>query len=195
MLDQVLTRYQVKTGSRVMVRSVVAAAILALAVGLPQLAHLAVGASAGVTWLPMYLPVVLGGCILGVRFSWCVGLLSPLVSFWLTTAFASEPMPAAARLPFMMAELCVFAVVSGCFGKKIAENALWSVPAVIASFLCGRAVFLGLVWAMQGHTVLKTAMVWNQIKSGMLGFAAQLIVVPVVCALVDHFLLKEKKEA
>ena len=195
MLDQVFVKYQVNTGNRIKVRTAVGAVLIAMAVGLPQLAHLAVGASAGVTWLPMYFPVILGGIFLGARFSWCVALLSPLVSFWLTTAFAAEPMPAAARLPFMMAELCVFAVISGLFSRKVSENALYSIPAVVLAGILGRASFLGLVWLFRNHTVLKTAVVWGQLKTGMIGLLAQFILVPVITVIAHHFLLGKKQEA
>jgi hypothetical protein len=60
----------------------------------------------------MYLPVLLGGCLLGWRWALAVGVLSPVVSF-LITSLAGAPMPALPRLPFMMAELAVFALVSG----------------------------------------------------------------------------------
>ena len=50
--------------------------------------------------LPMYLPVLLGSARAAV-----IDLLSPLASFVITSA-VSYPMPAAAHLPFMMAELC-----------------------------------------------------------------------------------------
>lgn len=63
----------------------------------------------------------LAGCLLGVRRGLGVGIASPLFSF-AVTSLAGNAMPAAARLPFMIAELAMFAVVSGLFSKKIYEN-------------------------------------------------------------------------
>ena len=62
-----------------------------------------------------------------------MGMLSPIISFIITSAMG-DPMPAAQRLPFMVAELAVFAVVSGLFTKKISDNGLWAFPAVMGSF-------------------------------------------------------------
>ena len=119
MIDNVLSGK--KTSVKLTVKSVISLGVVALAALLPQLVHLAAGPAGGMTWLPMYLPVLLGGCLLGWRWGLGVGILSPLASFAVTSAMGSA-MPAAARLPYMIAELAVFAAVSGMFSRKIAEN-------------------------------------------------------------------------
>ena len=103
MIENILARKGISLKIRLTVKSLVSAGIVVLAVVLPQLVHLAAGASGGVTWLPMYLPVLLGGCLLGTWWGLGVGVLSPLVSFAVTSAMGNA-MPAAARLPFMTAE-------------------------------------------------------------------------------------------
>ena len=139
MLESILARKGVSVRTRITVKSLVAVGVVALAVLLPQLVHLAAGASGGVRWLPMYLPVLLGGCLLGTWWGLGVGLVSPLASFAITSAMGSA-MPAAARLPFMMAELAVFAAVSGLFSKKIAETVGWlSPPCFWRLFRAGRS--------------------------------------------------------
>lgn len=102
MIDNVLSGK--KTSVKLTVKSVISLGVVALAVLLPQLVHLAAGPAGGMTWLPMYLPVLLGGCLLGWRWGLGVGILSPLASFAVTSAMGSA-MPAAARLPYMIAEL------------------------------------------------------------------------------------------
>ena len=121
MIENILARKGISLKIRLTVKSLVSAGIVVLAVMLPQLVHLAAGPSGGMTWLPMYLPVLLGGCLLGKWWGLGVGILSPLVSFAVTSAMGNA-MPAAARLPFMTAELAVFAAVSGLFSEKISEN-------------------------------------------------------------------------
>lgn len=64
-------------------------------------------------------------------------MLSPVVSFLITSAFGN-PMPALARLPFMVAELAVFAAVSGMFSEKIVKNAWLAFPAVLLAQVAGR---------------------------------------------------------
>lgn len=138
----------------------------------------------------MYLPVLIGGCLLGARWGLAVGVMSPLVSFLITSA-AGSAMPAAARLPFMMAELAVFAAVSGLFSKKIAANGLWAFPAVISAQVAGRAAFMGLVALTQSVTPFTPAMIWGQIQTGFIGLAVQAVLVPGGVILLRRLLIKD----
>lgn len=190
MLENALTYRNVSFGKKIAVKTIISAGLVALAVVLPQLVHVALGQPGGVQWLPMYLPVLIGGCLLGAKWGLAVGVLSPLVSFAITTA-AGNAMPAAARLPFMMAELAVFAVVSGLFTKKIAENGLWAFAAVISAQLAGRAVFMGLVALTQSVTPFTPAMIWSQIQTGFIGLAVQAVLVPGVIILLRKLMLKD----
>lgn len=127
MLEQVMRERSCSLKVKLTVKGLVSFGLIVLAVLLPQLVHLTLGQAGGVRWLPMYLPVLLAGCLLGVRWGMGVGVLSPVVSFALTSLWG-DPMPAAARLPFMMAELCVFAAVSGIFQSRSQRTAGWHSP-------------------------------------------------------------------
>ncbi len=177
MLENILARRGVSVKIRFTVKAAVSVGIVALAVLLPQLVHLALGQAGGTQWLPMYLPVLLGGCLLGTWWGLGVGLASPLVSFAITSAMGSA-MPAAARLPFMMAELAVFAAVSGLFSQKIAENGWLAFPAVLLAQVSGRAFFLLLAVIFQSVAPFTPAMVWSQIQTGLLALALQAVLVP-----------------
>lgn len=150
MIDSVLVRHNVSLRLKITVKTLVSLAIVALAVLLPQLVHLAAGAQGGMQWLPMYLPVLLGGCLLGWQWGLGVGILSPVVSFALTT-LTGNPMPVALRLPYMMAELAVFAAVSGLFSGKIAENGWMAFPAVLLAQVSGRVAFLVIAAIFPGR--------------------------------------------
>lgn len=177
MIESVLSRMNVNVRLKITVKALLSAAVVALAVLLPQAVHLAAGAAGGARWLPMYLPVLLGGCLLGWRWGLGVGVLSPVVSFALTSALG-EAMPAAARLPYMAAELAVFAAVSGLFSKKIAENGWMAFPAVLLAQVSGRAAFLALAAIFQGVAPLTAAAAWAQIQTGLLGLVLQAVLVP-----------------
>ena len=83
--------------------------LIAVGILLPQVFHLAGGSAMGTLFLPMHLPVLLGGFLLGPLFGGTVGLLTPLVSCLLTG------MPAAAVLPTMAVELLVYGLAGGAF--------------------------------------------------------------------------------
>lgn len=177
MLENVLARRNASLKIRITVKSLVSVGIVALAVLLPQFVHLVLGQAGGMQWLPMYLPVLLGGCLLGTWWGLGVGIASPLVSFAITSAMGNA-MPAAARLPFMAAELAVFAAVSGLFSRKISENGWMAFPAVLLAAVCGRAFFLLLAVLFQGIAPFSPALVWSQIQTSFAGLILQAVVVP-----------------
>lgn len=179
MIENVLTRKGVSFRMKVTVKGLISAGIIALAVVLPQLVHLIAGAQGGVQWLPMYLPVLLGGCLLGGSWGLGIGVLSPTVSFLITSALGN-PMPAAARLPFMMIELAVFAGVCGLFSEKIVKNAWMAFPAVLLAQVAGRGVFMLSVVIFQSVTPFTPAVIWGQIQTGLLGMVLQAVIVPFI---------------
>lgn len=177
MLENILTKRNCSLKVKLTVKGLVSVGLIALAVILPQLVHLALGAPGGVAWLPMYAPVLLGGCLLGTYWGLGIGIASPVVSFLITLAFGN-PMPMAARLPFMMAELAVFAGISGLFTKKISQNGWLAFPAVLIAQISGRAVFMLLVVIFQGVAPFAPAAIWAQIQAGLLGLIVQALLVP-----------------
>ena len=193
MFENALALRNVSFKMKMTYKTLVCAGLIVLAVVLPQIVHFALGQPGGVKWLPMYLPVLIGGCLLGYRWAFAVGVLSPLASFLFTSAIG-EPMPAATRLPFMMAELAVFAVVSGLFSKLIAKNGLWAFAAVISAQIAGRSVFLALVWIFESKVPFTAAVIWGQIKTGLVGLGVQAILVPLIIIALRALMLRDKND-
>lgn len=193
MIDGILSNKNISTAYKITVKSLIGAFIVLLAVALPQFVHLICGASGGVEWLPMYLPVLIGGCLLGAPYGIAIGLISPVASFLFTSAFLS-PMPALARLPFMMCELAVFGAISGLFTKKIAQNGLFAFPAVLLAELCGRGIFIALVAILQNVTTLSLNMVLAQVRTGLVGLFAQAILVPAIVMALRSLLVKSNEQ-
>lgn len=177
MLENVLVKRGCSLKVKVTVKSLISVGLVAMAVILPQIIHAALGVAGGVQWLPMYLPVLLGGCLLGTWWGLGIGISAPVVSFLITLAFGN-PMPVAARLPFMIAELAVFAAVSGLFSKKIATNGWLAFPAVLLAQVAGRATFMLLVLIFQSVAPFTPALIWSQIQTGLLAVVLQAVIVP-----------------
>ena len=159
---------------------------------LPQLVHLALGAPGGVQWLPMYLPVLLGGCLLGWKWGLGVGMLSPVVSFAITSLIGN-PMPVATRLPYMIVELAVFAAVSGLFSRSITKNGWMAFPAVLLAQVAGRLTFLVVAAIFQSVSPLSAATVWSQIQTGLTGMVLQAVIVPFVVMGLRLLLMRDKQ--
>lgn len=191
MIESVLTKRKFSLKVKVTIKALISFGIIALSVVLPQLVHLIAGAPGGVKWLPMYLPVLLGGCLLGYVWGLGIGILAPVVSFGVTSAFGN-PMPALTRLPFMICELAVFATISGLFSKRIVSNGWMAFPAVLLASVCGRAAFMLLVVVFQGITIpsLAPAVVWGQIQTGLLAVVIQAVIVPFIVMGINYLLKK-----
>lgn len=179
MLDAILKNRSAAV--RITVKGALSVLFVALAAVLPQIAHAVGGSAAGTVYLPMYAPALLAGCILGWRWGLGVGALSPVVSFCFTSLFADAAMPAAARLPFMAAELAVFGLVSGLFSRKIEKNALWAFPAVICAQVAGRLVYFisAVIFGQSAGAA------WSVIESGLTGLYIQAAAVPVIVILLS----------
>ena len=179
MIESALQRKNICVAKKITIKSLVSLGIIAAAILLPQLFHTLLGSKAGITWLPMYLPILLGGCILGWAWGLGLGVVSPIISFALTSIWGS-PMPALTRLPFMIVELSVFATVTGLFSKLIAKKSWMSFIAVLTAELCGRSIFLLLAVIFHSVSPLTPSVVWQQIVNGFVGLGTQAIIVPLL---------------
>ena len=191
MIDGILAKRNASTKACLTVKILISLAVIAMAVAFPQIVHMATGAAGGVKWLPMYLPVIIGACVLGAKWGVAAAILSPISSFLLTSAFSS-PMPAAARLPFMVAELAVMALIAGAFSSLIVKNAAWSIAATAASLVIGRTFFMLLVVIFQSITPFSPAVIMGQIITGIPGLIANLAIVPIVVSLFSLALKGER---
>lgn len=192
MIENVLTLKNASVKVKVTVKTLVSLGVIALAVILPQIFHLAIGGASGMTYLPMYLPVLIGGCLLGAWWGLGVGVASPVVSFLITLAFGN-PMPALARLPFMAAELAAMAAITGAFSGAIAKNGWMAFPAVLLALVGGRLLFLGLVAVFQTVSALGVAVAWAQIRTGLAGLVLWAVVAPFIVMGLRKLILKEEE--
>lgn len=179
MIDKVLTMNGCSARSKIAVKSLITVCIIALGVALPQVFHIVLGQAGGAVYLPMYLPVLLGACLLGARYGAAMGIMSPLVSF-VVTSLAGEAMPALGRLPFMMFELLVFGVVAGLFATGIARRSYLAFAAVISAQILGRGSFIIASWLLSGVSSVAPSMAVNQVTAGWPGLLIQIVAVPAI---------------
>ena len=150
---------------------------IAIGILLPMVLHFA-GSEAGKVFLPMHIPVLLSGFVLGPAYGLGVGVITPLLSSILTgMPPLVTPVPMAVIMIF---ELGAYGMVSGLLNKKFKLNMICS---LLGSMLAGR-IAAGIVVAVilyvfgfknLGNPVIY---VWGGIITGLPGIVIQLIVVP-----------------
>lgn len=192
MINAVLERKELTKSAKISIKALLTFATVVAAVGLPQLVHLVAGSGGGMKWLPMYLPVLFGACLLGARWGVIAGIASPAVSFLITSA-AGNPMPTAARLPFMAAELALMALIAGIFSSKTAEKPLLSFAAVASALVAGRAFFLLLVTIFAPVIPFTPQIIFGQIVTGIPGLILCELTVPLAIIAVSHISARDER--
>ena len=124
-------------------KTVLTAMLIALGIVLPMVFHIIPQGFAGRALLPMHIPVLLAGLIVGPFFGFFAGLITPLFSSMIT----GMPLPGIA-LYGMMIELSVYGAVGGIIMRIVYTRRL-SLDLYISLFvamLFGRAA-AGLAYA------------------------------------------------
>lgn len=160
----------------------IGALLLAAGILLPQLFHAVGGPAAGGMLLPMHIPVLLAGMLLGPSYGLLLGMVTPLFSF------LASGMPPLAKLPFMLLELTAYGALAGIslpWGWKGAYLRLFLAQAggrfVYALALAAAVYILGL-------DVPPVASVWTAVLTGIPGILLQWILIPPLCRLLQRSL-------
>ena len=156
-------------------RLVLCAACVALSVVLPMAFHMI--PNAGGIFLPMHIPVLLCGLMLGWPLGFVCGLVGPLLSSVLTG------MPAMAILPGMMVELAVYGLVAGLLMKFVRTGKLFSdlYISLTGAMLVGRLVggaARALIFMPGKYTVAGWAAA--SFVTGLPGIVIQLALIPAI---------------
>ena len=158
-----------------------AAVLLALSVAVPQMFHMTGVPAPGQIFLPMHIPVLLAGFLLGPLWGGAIGLSAPVMNCLLMG------MPSPARLPFMMIELLTYGVASGLLYRTFRLGRwLWGVfPSLVGAMLAGRVTYaIGLLVATEllGIPCGGVFAAWTATVTGLPGIGIQIVLIP-VCVL------------
>lgn len=158
-------------------KMVYAAVILALSIAISAIFHFT--ALPGNIFLPMHLPVLVGGLLLGPVYGLIVGMLAPILNFFLTN------MPPVPMLYIMIFELGAYGFFTGFLYKK--SNRLFI--SLLASLLIGRIVaaiivFI-LVQTMTGFDANPLVWFTGSFVKSFPGIAIQLILVPLIVSRIE----------
>jgi len=140
-------------------------------VALPRIFHVLAGSSAGQVFLPMHLAVLIAALTFGTLSASVVAGSSIIFSYLLTG------MPSLARLPYMLIELIIYAILLSVFNKKFN-----SYISLIATIMLGRIIYAGVLFVAINWLGLPTygISVMQSIQTGIPGIIIQLLCVPFI---------------
>lgn len=187
MLDFVLAKKSLAV--KMSVKATVSVLLVVMAVALPQITHAIGGVQAGSIWMPMYMPALLAGILLGWQWGLGVGILSPVVSFGFTSLALGSAMPNLQRLPYMILEIGAYGGISGLFSRQVQKTPALAFPVVLGAQVSGRAIYL-VYNLMAGRDF---ALIWSSIQTSTVGVYAQAILVPVIAIILCMVLKHEQK--
>lgn len=140
---------------------------------------------AGATYLPMHLFVLTAGLAFGWRAGLVIGLLSPLVSFAVST------MPPLTILPQVMTELTTYGLIAGLLVEKFHWRVTWSLLGAMAGGRLVLLIFLSVVYLSGGHSYSPLgpeaspfSALWTTLRLGWPGMLLQLLWLPLLFWLV-----------
>lgn len=164
------------------------ALLLAAGILLPQVFHMIGGQAMGGILLPMHLPVFIAGLLLGPFYGCAIGIITPLISFFVTG------MPPAGKLPFMLIELLTYGLVSGLLRSRKINLYVSLILAQIAGRIANALALVFATYVLQLN-VPAVITVGTAVVTGIPGLILQLVLVPAVVILIERVLHLGNKPA
>ena len=129
----------------------------------------------GRTFLPMHLPVFMGGMLLGWLPGLIIGSLTPVLSCFLT----GMP-PLIPSLPMMLVELALFGLVSGYLYHDKRKNIYFALLSAMVIGRLGAAFVLMLFSDILGIKLHPLTYVAATFMTGLAGVVFQIVFIPIL---------------
>ena len=140
----------------------------------------------GRTFLPMHLPVFMGGLLLGWLPGLIIGALTPLLSSLLT----GMP-PLIPSLPMMIVELALFGLVAGYLYYDKRQNIYLALISAMMAGRLGAAFVLLLFSDMLGIHLHPLTYVAATFMTGIVGVVIQIVFIPILVRRLENILNRE----
>lgn len=147
-----------------------------LGVAVPRIFHVLAGSTAGATFLPMHICVLISALTFGSISSTVVAGSSVIFSYLLTG------MPGIARLPYMLIELAIYGILLSVLNKKFN-----SYVSLVATIILGRILYAVVLFSAVNILGLSSygISVIESVRMGIPGIILQLLFVPVLAKIMN----------
>ena len=168
-------------------------AFVMLAISMPWVFHQFY--LAGPTFLPMHIFVLIAGLLFGWRAGLVVGLLTPLVSHFISG------MPVLNVLPQIVIELSAYGFIAGILRQKYDLRTTWSLLVAIVGGRIALLLAILVIYFIAGESYSPLgleanpfASFWSVVKQGWPGILTQLISIPIIVWLVEKLAAERAKK-
>lgn len=133
--------------------------------------------SLGVNLLPMHLPILIGGFVLGWKYGFLVGFVTPLLRSLL---FTMPPMLIAIPMAF---ELGVYGLITGLLYNLLSRNKLSIYISMIVAMIGGRIIW-GIasyfIFSLEAMPFTLEMFIAGAFANSLVGIGLQLVLVPII---------------
>ncbi|MBO3445105.1 ECF transporter S component [Clostridium sp. CCUG 7971] len=145
---------------------------IALGIILPMIFHTV--NMAGPIFLPMNIPVLIGGFLLGPIYGGLVGLITPILSGLMTGMPPIVPM-----MPIMAFELCAYGIITGFLFNKTKNTYISLIGAMIGGrlFAMVGAFLVSITIAPQVNPVI---FIFGNLAQAIPGMLIQIVFIPIL---------------
>ncbi|MBM3142284.1 MAG: ECF transporter S component [Chloroflexi bacterium] len=150
---------------------------------------------AGPTFLPMHIFVLIAGLLFSWRAGLIVGLLTPLVSHFISG------MPVLEVLPQIIIELSAYGFIAGILRQKYNLRTIWSLLGAVVGGRIALLLAILVIYFIAGESYSPLgleanpfASFWSVIKQGWPGILTQLISIPIIVWLVEKLAAERAKK-
>src|SRR5690554_2297258 len=125
--------------------------------------------------LPMHIPVLIAGFVLGGKYGLIIGFIVPLLR---TLLFSMPPVPVAIVMAF---ELATYGLVTGLLYAKLPKKNSNIYVSLIVAMLVGRVVWgiaSYIIYGIQGSAFTFEMFMAGAFANAIIGIVLQLIIIP-----------------
>ncbi|MBC8591326.1 ECF transporter S component [Wansuia hejianensis] len=173
--EEIRLEYRTRTTNIVM-----SGLLLALGLIIPGIFH-ATGIP-GTIFLPMHIPVLLGGFLLPPVYALLLGILTPILSSLITGMPPLFPMAV-----IMVFELGIYGLIASLLYRKLELNLIISliISMIVGRVVAGLVVFILVQWF--GQQMDPVLFVKGGVMTGLPGIVIQLIIIPGLMYLINRY--------
>ena len=131
----------------------------------------------GVNLLPMHLPILIGGFVLGWKYGFLIGFVTPLLR---SVLIGMPPMLIAIPMAF---ELGIYGMITGLLYNILSKNKISILISLILAMISGRiawGVISYLIFFIDGIPFTMDMFIAGAFANSLLGIIIQLILVPMI---------------